>query len=194
MPPNCCWKWKIRPFKHEVMVFSEIVSVLEEALGEDAFVSVNANAIQPFVEIEALSLRKVCQVLFEDERLYFDYLACVTGIDNGPENGSMEVIYHLNSIPFGHGFILKVVVERGGETLPSVPTVSDLWRTADWHEREVFDLFGIRFEGHQDMRRILLPADWEGYPLRKDYEEQEYYHGIKVRYEDREDPAGPASL
>ncbi len=172
------------------MVFNEIVSALAEEFGEEVLISVNEAAVQPFIETGVEDLSRVCRFLFEDQRLYFDYLACITGIDNGPEKGTVEVIYHLNSIPLGHSLILKVLTDRrtGAEDLPAVPTVSDIWRTADWHEREIYDLIGIRFEGHPDLRRILLPADWEGFPLRKDYQEQEYYHGIRVRYENRDDP------
>ena len=80
--------------------------------------------------------------------------------------------------------MLKVEVARNTEEgkLPQVPSVSSIWKTADWHEREAFDLVGIEFTNHPDLRRILLPSDWEGYPLRKDYKEQEEYHGIKVKY------------
>jgi NADH-quinone oxidoreductase subunit C len=170
--------------------FRELASFITHALGEDVVVSANETAIQPFLEVRADRLPTVCRFLFENPALYFDYLACVTGIDNGPEKGTMEVVYHLNSIPFGHSLVIKVELERERENgeLPVVPTVSTIWRTADWHEREIFDLLGIHFEGHPDLRRILLPADWEGYPLRKDYREQEYYHGIRVQYEDRTDP------
>lgn len=171
-------------------LFSELISMIAENLGEEVVVNTDEAAPQPFFEVYAADVAMVCRFLFENPALYFDYLACITGIDNGPEKGTLEVIYHLNSIPFGHQVVLKTTIEREPEQggLPVVPTVSDIWRTADWHEREIFDLLGIHFEGHPDMRRILLPADWEGYPLRKDYKEQEYYHGIRVQYEDREDP------
>lgn len=172
------------------MLFSDIVSAVIAEFGEDILLSADETVIQPYAGVSPENLSRVCRFLFIDQRLYFDYLASITGLDNGPENGTMEVIYHLNSIPFGHSLVLKVMVNRepeGGD-LPSVPSVSDIWRTADWHEREIYDLLGIRFEGHRDLRRILLPADWEGFPLRKDYREQEYYHGIRVRYENREDP------
>ena len=66
--------------------------------------------------------------------------------------------------------------------LPQVPSLVKIWKTADWHEREVYDLVGVNFKGHPDLRRILLPEDWEGHPLRKDYQEQEKYNGIKVKY------------
>jgi NADH-quinone oxidoreductase subunit C len=91
----------------------------------------------------------------------------------------MEVIYTLYSIPNHFTLHLRVVLDR---TLPSVSSVSSIWRTADWHEREAFDLLGIQFSGHSDLRRILLPEDWEGHPLRKDYVEQSKYHGIQVKY------------
>lgn len=94
----------------------------------------------------------------------------------------MEVVYHLYSIPFNKALAVKIIVPRDH---PEVPSVAHIWRTANWHEREAFDLLGIHFAGHPDLRRILLPADWEGHPLRKDYQEQSTYRGISVKY-DRE--------
>jgi NADH-quinone oxidoreductase subunit C len=141
---------------------------------------------QPFTLIVPLEhYLRVAQILKNTEGLYFDQLSCLSGVDRGPSSGSMEVVSHLSSIPYGHQLALKVLlprpVEGSAETIP-VPSLSGIWRAADWHEREAFDLFGIRFSGHPDLRRILLPADWEGFPLRKDYQLQERYHGIKVDY------------
>ena len=119
------------------------------------------------------------EVLHADEQLYFDQLSCVTGIDNGPETGTMEVIYQLYSIAYNHHVTVKVQLNRDQ---PLVPSLTPIWKTADWHEREAYDLLGIHFENHPDLRRILLPADWEGHPLRKDYQHQEYYRGVKVAY------------
>lgn len=120
--------------------------------------------------------------LHTDKDLFFDQLSCLTGIDNGPEANTLEVIYHLYSIPFNQSLAIKVIVPREN---PVVPSVAHIWRTANWHEREAFDLLGIRFSNHPDLRRILMPADWEGHPLRKDYQEQTSYRGITVKY-DRE--------
>ena len=166
------------------MTFEEIKNLLTEKFGESLIPEANEEAIQPYLVIETDKIGDVCQELHDNENTYFDFLSCLTGLDNGVEAGTMEVIYHLYSIPYDHRLVLKVILPRNkeGEVLPKVPSVSSVWRTADWHEREAFDLFGIEFLDHPDLRRILLPADWEGYPLRKDYKHQDLYHGIQVEY------------
>ncbi|MBX9850285.1 MAG: NADH-quinone oxidoreductase subunit C [Cytophagaceae bacterium] len=164
------------------MQFEEIKNIISDKIGSSAIIKEDAAQLQPQLTVDQKFLLSICRELHVNPSLYFDYLSCITGIDNGPEKGTMEVIYHLYSIPFNHHFILKVELQRTIDALPSAPSVTSIWKTADWHEREVYDMFGIKFEGHPDLRRILLPADWEGYPLRKDYKQQEYYHGIKVEY------------
>lgn len=166
------------------MTLEDIQQLLTGKFGEDIVLSTDTDASPPTLEIAASKIAEVCRLLHEHEQTYFDYLSCLTALDNGPEENTMEVIYHLYSIPYNFQLGLKVVLERvcEGQILPQVPTVSHIWRSADWHEREAFDLLGIVFTGHPDLRRILLPADWKGHPLRKDYREQEYYHGVKVEY------------
>lgn len=131
------------------------------------------------IRVHASDLKRVCIDLHENPSSYFDMLSCVTVVDGGVEAGTLDVIYNLYSIPFGHQLALKVIV---GRDQPEVDSVHDVWRTANWHEREAWDMFGIKFNGHPDLRRILLPADWDGHPLRKDYKHQEYYRGVKVEY------------
>lgn len=164
------------------MTFSEIAILLSDQFGANAF-TVNTTNYQPYLTVPADQLTEVCQFLRNDERLFFDLLACVTAIDNGAPAGTIDVIYTLTSIPYDHNLMLKVVVPRNqaGQPLPKVPSVAPIWRTADWHEREAFDLVGIHFEGHPDLRRILLPTDWVGHPLRLDYQEEEQYHGIQTK-------------
>jgi NADH-quinone oxidoreductase subunit C len=128
--------------------------------------------------LSAEHILPVCEFLWKNPSTYFDSLSCLTAIDQGPEAGKMEVIYTLYSIPNHVTMHLRVMLDR---EKPSVASVSSVWRTADWHEREAFDFYGIQFEGHPDLRRILLPEDWEGHPLRKDYVEQTKYHGIQVK-------------
>ena len=97
----------------------------------------------------------------------------------------LEVVYHLSSYTYKYRLTLKVRLPRwqGDVTgeLPEIPSVSGVWAIADWHEREAYDMFGIRFTGHPNLRRILCPEDWEGFPLRKDYEFPLEYHGIRGR-------------
>ncbi|HOM05330.1 MAG TPA: NADH-quinone oxidoreductase subunit C, partial [Candidatus Kapabacteria bacterium] len=104
----------------------------------------------------------------------FDYLVNLSGVD---EKDKFIVVYHLFSLQHKHRIALKVYLDREN---PHVPTVERVWRSANWHEREAYDMFGIVFDGHSDLRRILCPYDWEGHPLRKDYKTPDYYKGIKV--------------
>lgn len=127
----------------------------------------------------------VCRYLRDDSKYYFDFLSNITAVDYFPEN-RFAVVYNLASLPFQRQLTLRVELtmeNRDKNNLPEVPSVSSVWRTADWHEREAFDLMGIFFSGHPDLRRILLPDDWQGFPLRKDYEDPESYHGIPIKGE-----------
>jgi NADH-quinone oxidoreductase subunit C len=165
------------------MNFEEIKSIILNQFGESIFSVHNQKTSQPELQINADALIDVCTFLANDERLFFDYLSCITCIDNYLENQTMEVLYHIISIPYQHSIVLRVVLKPQPETgIISIPSVSKIWKTANWHEREGYDLVGIYFEDHPDLRRILLPNDWLGFPLRKDYKEQEFYHGIKVTY------------
>ncbi|WP_255647315.1 NADH-quinone oxidoreductase subunit C [Fulvivirga sedimenti] len=152
--------------------------VIEELLSGREYSWIPENSPAAII-VELKDLRFFMESLYSHKALFFDVLSCVTGIDNGPEEGTMEVVYNLCSIPHERSLMVHVFCDR---EKPVVPTMSDIWRTADWLERETYDLLGIQFEHHPDQRRILLPADWEGFPLRKDYKEQEYYHGIRVAY------------
>jgi NADH-quinone oxidoreductase subunit C len=161
---------------------TEIESVLRAHCGEGAVVEAAHTLLQPCLTLVPEALARACAFLRDDPRLYFDYLSCLSGIDLGPQDGRMGVVYHLMSIPHGHRIVLKALVPRDLDGSPSLPSVAGIWRSAEWHEREVYDLFGLRFEGHPDLRRILMPEDWEGHPLRKDYVNPATYHGIKTQY------------
>lgn len=121
--------------------------------------------IIPILTVERSDLHNTCKILKENDKLKFDYLMCISGVDY---REYLEVVYHLYSLNHGHKICLKVKLDRGN---PDIDSVVSIWKSANWHEREAFDLLGIRFNNHPDLRRILLPYEWsEGYPLRKDYE------------------------
>lgn len=122
--------------------------------------------------VPADKIDQVVQYLKEDEALSFDYLMNLSAFD---AKEYIEVTYHLHSYQHRHSFVLKIKAVRiGGE----VNTLTGLYGTAIYQEREVYDHFGLKFKGHPDLRRILLPDDWIGYPLLKDYKEQEEYNGM----------------
>jgi NADH-quinone oxidoreductase subunit C len=117
------------------------------------------------------NLRRVCDFLRSDAGLQFTFLSDLTGVDRFPVEPRFEVNYHLLSLTRREGVRLKT---RASGHDPVLESVTAVWPTANWHEREVFDLFGVRFAGHPDLQRILLPAEWEGHPLRKDYPTEGY--------------------
>lgn len=161
------------------MTFEEIVSRIHTELGESFLLGTDEKCTPKAVLIALESLLDLMTWLHTHQQLYFDSLSCITGLDNGEDEGTMEVIYNLYSIPYNHHLTVKVTLDRKA---PVIASLTSTWQTADWHEREAYDLLGIQFTGHPDLRRILLPEDWEGHPLRKDYKHQEYYRGIKVEY------------
>ena len=116
--------------------------------------------------IDRHSLREACVVLRDDESTSFNFLANITCVDWYPSEPRFEVVYHLHSIARNQRVRLKC--RLSGEN-PEIDSATAVWRAANWYERETFDLFGIRFRNHPDLRRIMLPDDWEGHPLRKDY-------------------------
>ena len=132
--------------------------------------------VDPTIKISPSHILEVAKFLRDDDDTQFDFLSCLSGVDL---KGKLAVVYHLYSMVKRHKITIRVEVPTEN---PSVPSVESIWRTANWHEREAFDLFGISFTGHPDLRRILLPYDWEGHPLRKDYQVPEYYNGMKVPY------------
>lgn len=155
---------------------------LDKHVNPQAVLSLQESGLQPALYINPSYLKEVCLFLRDTEGYYFDFLADIAAVDYFPEH-YFEIVYHLTSLPYQKQLVLKVKLEnqRQADDLPSLSSVSEIWRTADWHEREAFDLMGIYFEGHPDLRRILMPDDWEGYPLRKDYQDPEIYHGITVK-------------
>lgn len=158
------------------MTAQEIYDILKSQFG-DAVTEAKLDGVpDPFIKIQPERIKEVSAFLKNDERLQFDYLMCLSGVDY---KGKLGVVYHLLSMTHKHKIVLKVEVPTDA---PNVPSVESIWKTANWHEREAFDLYGINFIGHPDLRRILLPYDWEGYPLRKDYEVPEFYNGMRVPY------------
>jgi len=133
----------------------------------------------PWVTVAAAAICDVCTFLRDEPELRFDCLTNQSGLDLQAEN-KLQVVYHLFSYTHRHQLVLKVDTPRENAV---VPTVESVWPAANWLEREIYDLFGIVFSDHTDLRRIMLPDDWVGHPLRKDYVEQEHYHGIATRRE-----------
>ncbi|MBI5779809.1 MAG: NADH-quinone oxidoreductase subunit C [Planctomycetes bacterium] len=132
------------------------------------------NSLLPFIKVRPDSIRKVADILRNNPDLGFDSLMCLTAVDN-PAN--FTIVYFLFSMKHQHKVTLKVETPKDN---PNVPTVEKIWSAANWFEREVYDLFGVKFDGHSNLVRIMLPDDWEGYPLRKDYQYPATYRGLPL--------------
>ncbi len=162
------------------MTQSEIFAYLQTSF-PDAGLVLDETQPEPLIVVPREQLLDVARLLNADEQLHFECLMCLTSIDMGEE---LHAVYNLYSMKHDHKCTLRCRVNRED---PVIPSVSSVWATADWHEREAYDLMGITFEGHPDPRRILLPDDWEGHPLRKDYQPQKEWHGIPLEAVQPED-------
>ncbi len=136
--------------------------ISEEAI-EEAFIN-EVDSHRPYLVIKSEYWLQTAELLVHSPELKLDYLRNLSGVD---QETHMEVVYHLISIESQHEYVFKVRTDREA---PSVPSVTPTWATANWNEREAYDLLGIDFPGHPDLRRIMMSDDWVGHPLRKDYE------------------------
>jgi NADH-quinone oxidoreductase subunit C len=152
----------------------EIARVLTDRFGPTKITAALPGDKHPRVHCDAEHWREIAEFVFSDPGLRMDWLANHSGVDYVAEN-KMCCVYDLWSFEHRHSFAIKVYTPREN---PVIPSVADLWPAADWHEREAYDLLGIDFPGHPDLRRILCADDWEGHPLRKDYQFPREYHGI----------------
>ena len=156
------------------MEAADIARLIDERLGAGT-ASVYED-LEPQVAIAPERLVEACLYLRDAQELRFDYMRCLTGLDLPPD--AMAVVIHLVSTVLKHRLILRVETSR---ERPSVPSVEGVWPGAGWFEREVFDLLGVDFPGNRDLRRILLPDEWIGHPLRKDYRESRAFFNIPTR-------------
>lgn len=177
------------------MDIQEIHNILVARFGSAVVGESVHAAIDPWIQVTPESIVEVGAYVRDDERLLFDHLNDLCGSDYfepDPKKAAkfghdphIEVVYQLSSIRLKHRLKLKVCVERWLDgvpgKLPVVPSVSGVWGIADWHEREAYDLVGIHFSNHPNLRRILCPEDWVGHALRKDYEFPLEYHGVRGR-------------
>ncbi|RKZ16093.1 hypothetical protein DRQ53_07245 [bacterium] len=185
------------------MTSVEIYEHLRERM-PDAVVGYEANSAQPAILIDAEEVFELALLLRDSEKLSFDRLLVISGVDwegydekgkgkhrkiaqygedgkpndPGPEGtGDLGLYWYLHSMKYRHSIALKARIARDKASAPSLATI---WPTAAWAEREIFDFYGIEFSGHPDLRRMFLPEDWEGYPLRKDYPMPARYHDVPL--------------
>jgi len=162
------------------MTVNEIHQRLKDTFGDDVG-ALSEPKVDAFCVVKASRIVEVSRFLKRTVGIELDHCNVITGVDY-PKRNVIEVVYHLFSYRHRHGIVLKVEADRAA---PIVPSVEGVWKAANWMEREAYDLLGVSFLGHPDLRRLLLPDDWQGWPLRKDYAEQGGYHGIS---NERENP------
>lgn len=156
------------------MTIAEIFELLKKSMPQAELV-LEETRPDPVIRIAPAALAEAAILLRDTAELSFDCLMCLSGLETAEE---LLAVYHLYSMKHGHKVSLKCGSTKEEEVV--IPTVCRVWPTAEWHEREAWDLFGLRFADHPDHRRILCPDDWEGFPLRKDYVPQNEWQGIPL--------------
>lgn len=146
-------------------VVEKVVAKLQRELGESVL-SVEAFRGQTSVTLDREAIVNACQILRDDPDLDFNFLAALTAVDYWPSEPRFKIVYQLYSLANKEFIGLRVQLSNES---PEVSTIESIYPNANWHEREVFDMFGVTFKDHSDQRRIIMPYDWEGHPLRKDY-------------------------
>ena len=146
-------------------IHEKAVGLVRKRLGDEVL-DVTSFRGETTLVLTAKGLVEACKLLRDEEALQFRFLAALTAVDYWPEEPRFHVVYQLYSHEHAAYLGMRVPVRSDALTVPSIESV---FPNANWHEREVFDMFGVNFEGHSDLRRILMPRDWEGHPLRKDY-------------------------
>lgn len=171
----------------------EIHKILKDKYTDSIGDMITGQPVEDYIVANPLKISEICIFLRDNDELLFDNLMNLSGVDdaNGEnikddtganviQGGTISVFYHLESTKHRHKLTVKTSAPREN---PEVESVAEIWNCANWHEREAYDLYGIKFLNHPDLRRILMPYDWDaGYPLRKDYKNPEYYQGMKVPY------------
>ncbi|NOR90188.1 MAG: NADH-quinone oxidoreductase subunit C [Anaerolineales bacterium] len=146
-------------------VVEKAVAKLQRELGESVL-SVEEFRGQTSATLDREAIVNACQMLRDDPDLDFNFLAALTAVDYWPSEPRFKIVYQLYSLANKEFIGLRVQLSNES---PEVSTIESIYPNANWHEREVFDMFGVTFKGHSDQRRIIMPYDWEGHPLRKDY-------------------------
>jgi NADH-quinone oxidoreductase subunit C len=177
----------------------DILNRITQVLGEKELSWVHDHLGDPYLVVPSEKARRLAIILKGDRHLGFDTLMSLTCVHQLGEPEELVLVYHLFSMLHRHRLTVKVKLERPvlfPHFYLRTDTVSDIWPAAGWLEREVYDMFGVRFVGHRDFRRLLLPPDWQGHPLVKDYREPDVYQGISTTREDvfqEETASGPSS-
>jgi NADH-quinone oxidoreductase subunit C len=153
----------------------EIHEILRSRFGDDN-VFFHDGTQDPYISVNPEQIQIICMYLRYNPELKFSFFQNLSGVDY-PETNLMTVVYHIFSMKLNMTCVLKISVSRD---FPEIDSIESVWKTAGWFEREAFDLLGIKFLNHSKLERLLLPADWEGHPLRKDYQEGDFYHDMET--------------
>jgi NADH-quinone oxidoreductase subunit C len=153
-------------------VFKALREKFGDAVSDPVVDTPDKPAFDAYVFVDVAKIFDVCAFLRTDPAMKFEHLSAIAGTDM---KDAIHVAYVLQSYTHKAQLIIKVKLDRDN---PACPSVEQVWKAATWHERETYDLVGVTFTGHGDLRRLLLPDDWKGHPLRKDYTEEADYHGM----------------